>query len=262
MKVIAVDDERLILEDFLDEAERLPEIDEIHGFQNATDAIQYVEENEVHVAFLDIQMRGMNGIELADRLKKIAPNINIIFLTAYPEYSMEAMKLHASGYLLKPAQSCDIQNELRDLRFPVQEQPDKRIRIQCFGNFEIYVDQRPVEFKYAKSKELVAYLVDRKGTLCSNGEICATIWEDKMDSQALFSHFRNLVSDIRSTFNALDCGDFIIKKRGMIGIATELAECDYYRWLEGEEAAKNLYQGEYMIQYSWSEYAWGQLGDE
>ena len=71
------------------------------------------------VAFLDVDMPGMNGLELARRLQEIWPRINIIFVTGYEEYSLKAFELYASGYLLKPIQEKDVAKALAHLRYPV-----------------------------------------------------------------------------------------------------------------------------------------------
>lgn len=73
------------------------------------------------------------------------------------------------------------------------------IKIQCFGNFEIFVGGRPLSFKRSKSKELLAYLVDRNGATCTNGEMLAVLWEDKPDTASLHSHLRNLIFDLSHT---------------------------------------------------------------
>lgn len=67
-----------------------------------SEALTCMQENPCDIAFLDIRMRSMTGLELARKLKDIHPKINIIFVTGYDEYAGEAMRLHASGYIEKP----------------------------------------------------------------------------------------------------------------------------------------------------------------
>ncbi len=253
MRVVAVDDEKIILDDFVEMLEGMSEVTEVHGFTNCEKALKYISENNVDVAFMDIHMRGMDGITLAKKAKVIRPELNVIFLTAYPEYSLDAMKMHASGYLVKPAIEEDVRKELRDLRIPPETDNGTRIKVQCFGNFEVYIDSYPVSFKYIKTKELLAYLVDRKGAFCSNGEILGALWEDKEITVSLENYLRNLVSDLRQVFKEYKLEDVVIKKKGMICIVPEKIECDYYKWVEGDPVAINAYSGEYMSQYSWAE---------
>lgn len=80
----------------------------------------WAEENVCDVAFLDIQMRSMTGLELAKQLKERQPNVNIIFVTGFSEYTGEAIQLHASGYIEKPVTEEKIRRELDNLRHPVR----------------------------------------------------------------------------------------------------------------------------------------------
>ncbi len=254
MRVVSVDDESYILEDFVDMLNAMPEISDAKGFTDADEAYEYIKNNQVDVAFLDIHMRGTDGLTLAKLIKDVNPNTNIVFLTAYSEYSMDAMKMHASGYLLKPVSEEDVREELKDLRKPVEAGSPKRLKAQCFGNFEIYIDNVPCAFRYVKTKELLAYLIDRRGAYVSNGEILGTLWEDKEVTASLENYLRNLVGDLRAVFKEAGLEDAILKKKGMIAILPEAFECDYYQWIDGIESALKQFAGEYMSQYSWSEF--------
>jgi len=126
-----------------------------------------------------------------------------------------------------------------------------RLRIQTFGNFEIFIDEKPVIFNRTKTKELLAYLVSRQGALCNNNEIIAIIWENREDTPSIKSMLRTLVADLVQTLKAAEIHDFVIKHRGHIGIAKEKISCDLYDLLAGINPTN--YMGEYMTQYSWAE---------
>ena len=102
MIVIAVDDERLALENLTEAIEAAAPNARIHSFRYPEDALAFAKENQADVAFLDVEMVGMNGVELAEQLKLHHPDINIIFSTGYGHYRDAAFDLHASGYLTKP----------------------------------------------------------------------------------------------------------------------------------------------------------------
>lgn len=254
MKVVSVDDEQIILDDFVEMLQNMDEIQEVQGFTDCEEALDYITENEVDVAFLDIRMRGMDGITLAKSIKLVKPEVNIIFMTAYEEYSMDAMRLHASGYLMKPPVEAEVRKELSDLRKPVTVKTEKRMRVQCFGNFEAYIDDVPCQFKYVKTKELLAYLVDRKGAYATNGEILGTLWEDREVTPSQENYLRNLVGDLRQVLKEAGLDNIIMKKKGMIAVVAKSIDCDYYRWLDDDPAIINKFNGEYMTQYSWAEY--------
>lgn len=161
----------------------------------------------------------------------------------------DAFEMHASGYVMKPVTPAKLRKELDNLRYPVQSVSKMRVRFQTFGNFEVFIDGQPVKFKYDLTKEMLAYLVDRNGALCTNGEIMAVLWGDKRSS----SYLRSLIKDMKDTFENAGCGNVIVRQRGKTGIVRENVDCDYYDWLDGKILAVNLYHGEYMAQYGWSE---------
>ena len=249
MIVIAVDDERYALENLADSIRQASPNAQIHRFRYPEDALAFAKENYMDVAFLDVEMVGMNGVELAEGLKLYHPDINIIFSTGYGHYRDAAFDLHASGYLTKPITPEKIKKELDNLRRPVRN--PKRIRIRAFGNFEVYLDEKPMGFKYSKTKELMAYLVDRKGALCTNGEIMAILFEDDNGHEA---YFRSLRKDLTDILEAAGCSEIVSQQRGRIAIIPELVDCDYFNWCAGNTSAGNSYQGEYMTQYSWGEF--------
>lgn len=255
MTIVAVDDEKLAMEGLVTAIEKAVPDTKVFGFRNAENVLSFIEENSCNIAFLDIEMRKMNGIELAKRLKLKQPDINIIFTTGYSEYTVDAFALHASGYVMKPITSEKISREIADLRHPVEHLPSKRIRVQTFGNFEVFADELPMQLQYNKSRELLAYLVDRHGALCTNNEIMAVLWEDEVRS----SYLKNLRSDLFAALSKVDSEDIIVKQRGKLGIVPEKIDCDYFDWLNGDAKAINAYKGEYMSQYSWAEMTMGNI---
>lgn len=249
MIIITVDDERLALENLTESVRLAVPNAQIHPFRYPEDALEFAKENHVDVAFLDVEMVNMTGVELAERLKIYHSDINIVFSTGYGHYRDVAFYLHASGYLTKPITPEKVKVELDNLRRPVQNK--KRIRICTFGNFEVYLDGVPINFKYSKTKEMLAYMVDRKGALCTNGEIITTLFEDDYGHKA---YLRSLRKDLIDTLENVGCSGILIQQRGRIGIIPEMVECDYFSWCEGNSSTTDSYRGEYMSQYSWGEH--------
>lgn len=248
MNIIALDDEELALEGLLDAIRAASPEAELHGFSYAEDVLDYLQTHTCDVAFLDVELAGMNGVELAAQLKLQNPDVNIIFATGFSSYQGKAFDLHASGYLMKPITAEKVKKELENLRRPVPT--TKRLTARCFGNFEVYLDGIPVEFKYRKTKELLAYLIDRKGALCTNGALIAQLFQDDDNHD---SYLRSLKKDLLDTLEQAGCGHVLIQQRGSLGILTDAISCDYYDWCVGKKAG-NQYFGEYMAQYGWSEY--------
>ena len=253
MKILAIDDSPPVL-DVLTEAirEACPNA-QVFAFDDPYKLLDFAKETPCDIAFLDIQMPGMNGLEAAIALKKIKPSLNIIFVTAYSQYAIEAMKLYPSGYVMKPVIKEAIEREIENLRHPVEQKSDKKIRVQCFGNFEVFADGKPLNFTRSKTKELFAYIISRKGALCSNNEIIAAIWEDKNDSVSLQSHYRHLVADLIKTLKSLKAEDVLIKKWKHLAVIPDKLLCDLYEMNKGNVNVLNSFHGEIMSQYSWAE---------
>lgn len=255
MNILIVDDERLVLENTSALVKRVFPNDTIHTFQFAKDALGFLEHQKVDIALLDIAMPEMSGIQLAKQCKMLCPLMNVLFVTGYSDYALDAFKVHASGYLLKPLREMDLRNELEHLRFPlIQVDEMNGLFIQCFGNFEVFFNGKPLKFKYSKTKELLAYLIDRNGARVSSGEAIGILWEDKPISLSLKSQWRNCVADLLMQLKRINKVDVIIKSRDFIAVDTNLVSCDYYRFLSGDSNAVNQFRNEYMEQYSWSEF--------
>lgn len=261
MKFMTVDDEKAPLE-VLGRALLAAQPDaEIRSFAFASEALAEVRDRGFRpaAAFLDIEMPGMTGLELARRIREASPTTNIIFVTAYSDYALDAFPLRPSGYLIKPATPEKIRAELENLRYPVAAAQTQKIRVQCFGNFEVFADGRPLGFTYQKTKELLAYLVDRRGAACNTAELCAVLWEDKPDTAELRKYLRKLLADLSHTLAAAGAEDVFLKSRNSFAVAADRLDCDYYRLLKRDLAAINTYTGEYMTQYSWAEVTLGAL---
>ena len=256
IRVLVVDDEQLIREGTARVvADCIPDA-ELAVCATPSEALKEVEKGSFDIAFLDIEMPGMSGIELAKRIKKRLPDINIIFSTAYPQYAGDAFKLHASGYITKPLNRQKVKAELEELRHPVDSGGYKGLRARAFGNFEVFYDGQPLRFKYAKTKELLAYLIDRRCAVVSVGEIRATLWDDDEDRT---SYIKQIRKDLIDTLKSVGEEDAIVSIRGGLGVAPDKISCDYFEYLAGDPRSINAYHGEYMQQYSWSEVTHGSL---
>ena len=255
IRVLIVDDEQLIREGAAKTiGECLPDA-ELTVLGTASAAIAEAEKRDFDIAFLDIEMPGMKGTELAKRIKELSPNTNIIFSTAYPQYAGVAFDLHASGYIVKPLTKEKVMAEIDALRYPI-DSADRGLRIQAFGNFEVFLDGKPLRFKYQKTKELLAYLIDRNCAVVDIGEIKATLWDDDEDRT---SYIKQIRKDLVDTFRSIDADDAIVIMRGGIGLVPAKLKCDYFDYLAGDPKGLSAYHGEYMQQYSWSELTHGSL---
>ena len=255
MRILIVDDEKIIREGAARIVKKCEPEAEIIVCGSAKEALKEAQKAPFSVAFCDIEMPEITGIQLAKRLKKVSPETNIIFCTAFPQYAGDAMKLHASGYINKPLTPEKVRTELADLRHPIED-PDSGLRVQAFGNFEVFYNGEPLRFKYSKTKELFAYLVDRNCALVDSGEIQSTLWEDDKDRT---SYYMQLRKDLMDTLRSVGEEDAVVSIRGGIGLLPSKVQCDFFDYLAGTPRGINAYHGEYMQQYSWAELTHGTL---
>lgn len=261
MKILAVDDERLALQLLTDTVQKVLPRAKIFPLSKPKEALACAQENICEIAFLDIEMRSMTGLELARRLKEIQPKINIIFVTGYSEYAGDAMRLHASGYLEKPVTEEKVLKELDELRHPImQQQPKALLRVDCFGSFEVYTPNgNPVHFERAKAKECFAYLVSRHGASCSVRELASILFEESPYDIKKSAYTRKILSSMTKSLREVGAETVLRKSYNEISLDIRKIDCDYYRFRRGEIAAVNQYQGEFMSQYSWAEFITGYI---
>ncbi len=258
MQILAVDDEQAALF-LLEEAIRkaVPNA-QIHAFTLPTEALAYVRENQVDVAFLDQEMPGMDGMTLGKKLKELYPNINLIYTTAYRQYGVEAFSLHASGYLLKPIQQADIRREMSQLRYPLRKDACP-LRAVTFGSFEFLKNGVPIAFKRSKSKELLAYLIENNGAGLTKRELAAVLLEDRPYDRACQDYMSKIIDSLIESLREAGANGVLLHRHNQYAVDTEKFVCDLYAYQRGEAWARQAFHGAYMQQYSWGEYMLGEL---
>ena len=230
-------------------------------FGSSLPALAAARQHEIDIAVIDTALPELSGIDFGRYLQELYPSVNLIYLSSDRELGFEALRQHASGILPKPIVETELRRELDELRYPPSQKGSKRLFAQTFGNFELFVDGKPVTFKYTKTKEIVALLINNRGAQTTNGEIIASLWEDDGDPEKKGSYLSNLRQDLQNTFTKLKLSGVILKQRGSLAIATDRIECDLYDWLDRKQESKYQYLGDYMNQYSWPEVMHAQLDE-
>ena len=251
MRVIAVDDEEDALA-LISGAITicLPDA-ELKPFDNPVTALDYASKNPVDIAFLDITMPDMTGIDMAKKLKAINPKINIIFATGYSDYMADAFAMHASGYLLKPVGPKAVKKELENLRAPVGDTVP-HVEIRTFGSFEIFVDGNPVSFSRKPAKEVLAFLVDRNGAIVSKKEMCTVLFNDPECTHQSMDYLAKIIKDLSTTLKSLGAGDVVNVTRTECSLNLDSFTCDAFEYQKGNPEAINKFYGEYMSQFEWA----------
>ena len=124
MKIIILDNHKLIIAEIRRQVLSVLPKAECTCFTKQREAIEYVKNNHVDVALLDIDMPGLNGIEVAELMCRINPRLNIIFVTGYPEYALQAFSVPVSDFIVKPVSEDALKATFNKLRFPPEETID------------------------------------------------------------------------------------------------------------------------------------------
>ena len=175
--------------------------------------------------------------------------------------SVLAERIRQAVSAVDPDVGCRIVSDADDIEslLSFEDTVGGDIRVQCFGEFEVFSQNRPIKFKRAKTKELFAILVCHRGSMLSMGTLMSILWEDGEDSDSDRSYLRTMISDLKKTLSDLGIEDVIIKQYNSIGIDTTKVSCDYYDFLDGKPEAVEQYNGQFMKQYTWAEYELSQI---
>lgn len=266
MKIIAIDDERPALELMMETLKRLCPDDEIISFNEVRALREYEEKSDIDVAFMDIELGNVTGIELAIELKKSAPRCNVIFVTSYSKYGTDSFKARPSGYVTKPYTDEEIKRELDNLRYPVDasdmaknrtfENPEggaSKLRCTTFGNFMVYKENGDVmTFSRTKSKELLAYLIDCAGFPITSNEIAEDLYETTLDRQ-MSKNISKIIIGLMDDLKHEGYEGVVVKQNRQLYVNKDRISCDIYDAIDGDVDALNSYHGEYLIEYSWAE---------
>lgn len=252
MKTILVDDMILDLQLFEMKCADMPEFEIVGKFTDPNEAIEYASGHVVDFALLDVDMPGMTGIELAQKLREQRRDIIIMFATAHPKFAFDALKMKADYVVFKPFDKEDIADMMERAKL-LQARQKKRYCFQTFGNFEMMVDNQIVRFQSNRAKELMALCVYEEGRSVSIHRMLECIWGEEATAYPAKTGYRRIIKELADSLRAYGAEDLLIREYGSIRIRTELCDSDYQSFMDGEPNAICSFRGAYMKQYSWAE---------
>jgi len=252
MRAIVVDDEPLMLRRFVRLSEEIPDLTIVGQFETARAARAYVRDAPVEVAFLDVAMPITNGIGLAKELRKLRPDIIIVFVSAYDEYVWESNQVGGDYYIIKPY-TLDVLKMAMDRIRLLSYRQQKDVYIQTFGRFLVLKKMKPLPLT-GKAKEILALIVTRRGKEISNEEIYSTVWEDRPYGNVEMTVYYNALRKLKAVLREAELSDLLISTyRGQL-VNTSLFDCDYYAWQDKNMGARDRFEGSFLSEYSWGEY--------
>lgn len=231
MKIIAVDDEMEALSNFLLQIINDKRIEYKFFLENPLDALDYCEKNMVDAAFLDIRMPAINGVDLAEKLIKINPNIKIVFITGFTydeDKIQERLGRNLLGFCYKPFDS----EKLNQFIGKISADGKREITIKCFGPFDIFLNGRAISFKSTKAKELLALLVAYNGSTLTMSDAMYHLWPEK-ELDLAKKLYRDAVWRLRKNLKDNGIGDIIEFGKAKLVIKTQGIQCDLWDCFDG-----------------------------
>ena len=247
MKIIVVDDELSALNTFLPNV-----VDDLNVeckmFMNAPRAaLEYVRINKVDVAFLDIKMPEIDGVDLAARMLGLNPELKVVFTSAYARDEKaicERLNGKVVGFCHKPYSAESVRTLLASLK---EETCSPKRYLRTFDAFDLFVNGVAVDFSSAKSKELLALLTDARGSYVTMDTAIGNLWADR-NVELGKRLYRDAVCRLRLTLKENGAEELVTFERGRAVINTRFASCDMWDFIENG----GIFSGRYMPQYGWS----------
>ena len=251
MRAIVVDDEPLMLKRFVRLSASISDINIVGQFESAGDALVFVRENPVEIAFLDVEMPIMNGIDLAKQLRELRHDILIVFISAYNDYIWDSNQIGGDYYIMKPYSQEMLELAMERIRLLARRQ-DKKLYIQTFGRFLVLQNGKPLPIS-GKAKEILALIVTKRGKEISNETIYSTIWEGREHNNANMGVYYNALRRLKKALKDANCSELLSSTRYGQRVNTEIFDCDYYAWQDQKMDAENAFRGDFLSEYSWAE---------
>lgn len=270
IKAVILDDEQPALDKLEKQLKDSGLVEVVGKFTEPVAALDFLQETMVDAIFLDIEMPKVSGLEVSIRALELNKHLAVVFITAYNQYAVEAFRLNALDYLLKPVSMERLQATLSRIM------SEKSITIKpatttihCFGKLKLMVGGNEVRFRTKKAEELLALLLDRKGDFIHRNEICDLLWEDYDGDRAL-THFNTTLHYVKKALWQQGAQITIEHHKGSYRLVTAGIDCDCLCFrnltesladitesnLADYESAAGLYQGLYL---AGEDYAWAEL---
>lgn len=249
MKTIIVDKELHYLEQLESILGEYNEIELLGAFTSPIESLEFAKRHEIEFAILDIDMQAMEWLFLGEELRRIYPEMVLIYSMQDPRDINKALyKAKADYYIMKPYKNQEIADLVQRV-FLLAGRLKTRVKIFTFGHFDVFIDQIPIHFSNAKAKELLALCVDHEGGDVSMEEVIDKLWPNRVYDEKVKNLYRKAVLYCKKKFEQHDCSGIFQNKRGSCRILTWKIDCDMFHFKQDPTLPFN---GEYMIDYEWA----------
>lgn len=237
IRIAAVDDEMHVLERFERMVLKIKELELCGLFETGEQLLSYLKEQPLDAVFLDIEMPGVNGLQLSERILDLSETIDIIFVTAFNQYAVEAFELQAMDYIMKPLTEERLEKTVKRLLKTKSTvgRPGKPF-IQCFGDFEVFLNGEALAWKNSKAKEILAFLIHKNGVPVNWEKIADAVWPD-YDSEKAQTNFHATTYLLRKRLAEAGISQILESGRGNYRVVTDQVNCELYQL---EELVKGM----------------------
>lgn len=265
ISAVIIDDERHAIKEIEFHLKKYPEIAVVESFIDPLEALKKLPELRPQLVFLDIQMPQLMGIDVGSSILDIHPDTEIVFVTAYDQYAMEAFELNAIAYILKPIGQERFENAISKVIKRIQKttpvKSDKCLKVHCIGAFKIaWEHEDPIKWRSEKTKEVFAYLLMNDGKEITRDQIIEAVFRD-IEIEKAVKQLHNAIYYIRKSLREYGVEKSLIKLNGNYCMTLGGIYFDKQQWhslLEIHEAELSMNQieeickGDYLEGADWS----------
>ena len=269
LRAVIVDDERPSLRIVKKVLEKTGLVKVVMEFTNPLKALGYLESSIPDVVFLDVEMPDQDGIVTANMLLEMHPHLPIVFITAYTDYAVDAFKLNAIDYLVKPITANRVEETIMRILHQNGQFTQKKesFSVQTFGSFSIVMGDERLHFRTRKAEELLCYLIDSEGEFVSREHLADQFWGDFSGDKAVFN-LNTTLHYIKKALAQYTSHSLIESDRGRYRICIEFLDCDFMKFkdfsrnineirkdnLESLFSILSIYKGSYLKanDYRWA----------
>lgn len=270
IKCIIVDDEQFTLEEIKDTIKHFSELEVVNATSNPNEALEIVKKHNIQLAFLDIEMQGISGISLAEKMIAIRPDIEIVFITAYDHYAYDAFEVSAIDYVLKPIREERLEKTIKKILKVIKNESEIKkttLSVRFFRKFRVFNEAESVRWRTTKDGELLAYLLENVGIPIHKEKLVDEVWGEAELKNALM-YLQSSIYRIRKLFSKYGYEDTIKYANNAYSIKEINIDCDLWQFnkylnknyvildsnIDEYEKIFELYTGDFLEEdgYVWS----------
>ncbi|MDW0108709.1 BTAD domain-containing putative transcriptional regulator [Sporosarcina aquimarina] len=250
IRALIVDDEHLALQHLEKQLQKTGNVLLVAKYSNTTSFLKDLKRLEFDVAFIDIEMPGLSGLDLADLITDWNPYVIIVFVTAFRDYAVQAFELDSTDYLLKPVIQERLEKTIQRIQSRLDVQTIEKeslltnsqsnsVQITCFNEFNVYHHDEVVKWKTVKVKELFGLLLSQLNKHVQRDVIIESLWPD-IEFERAKIQLHTTMSYLRKKLTTWDNRNTVHFSHGSYVLNLFEFDCDVNRFQEIVETSPNV----------------------